>query len=61
MGVPAKGYDAYKHDQGLQTQVGVPGRKLINHEKRQNQSSQKVKTGFEPNGRVCSKPTKNFD
>jgi hypothetical protein len=61
MGIPAKDYDAYKHDQGYQTQVPVPSRKLINDEKRANQSSERVKTGFETNGKPTVKPTKSYD
>jgi hypothetical protein len=61
MGFPAKNWNAYAHFIKCDIQVPVPKRKDIVCEKHYNASGQRVKTGFEPNGKVCVKPTKGYD
>lgn len=62
MASPAKNWNAYRENVCTYTQVPVPARKLINHEKRENQQNERVATGVDPKtGRACTRPTKNYD
>jgi hypothetical protein len=61
MGKPAKGFNAYHCNQGGDLTVRPPAREDTVLAKQKGLSGQQLKTGFEPNGKVCTKPTKSYD